>query len=131
MIQSGLCEAILITLARFQINLRRIGSMLRLRRAKDLHHEPAYLYTQRFSKFFWVGWFALKDSGHRDKLFCVQGLRLLAYRNRPTSPDSRQVLRRRLKMKMTSTTRLLSKNERFLVGSFSEKMVTIWGFLAK
>ncbi|RNA25806.1 hypothetical protein BpHYR1_004885 [Brachionus plicatilis] len=31
-----------------KINLRRIGSMLRLKRAKDINHEPAYLYRQKF-----------------------------------------------------------------------------------
>ncbi|CAF0753875.1 unnamed protein product [Brachionus calyciflorus] len=31
-----------------KLNLRRIGSMLRLRRAKDINHEPAYLYRQKF-----------------------------------------------------------------------------------
>lgn len=40
----------MISFFMLKVNLKRISSMLRLRRAKDLNHEPAYLYTQRFSK---------------------------------------------------------------------------------
>jgi hypothetical protein len=35
--------------SQFKISLKRLGSMLRLRRAKDVNQDQAYLYTQRFS----------------------------------------------------------------------------------
>lgn len=37
---------------KLKISLKRLGSMLRLRRAKDVNQDQAYLYTQRFSKYY-------------------------------------------------------------------------------